>query len=158
MAVKQVHECLLDGRQVAIFERSITFPNPALNMIPTTTVVETFYVCEAPDLPVVRIRTRRGLMPLLYRLGRRPGLELDDPRFNAAFRVDTEDEDFAIILLSPEMQSFLLEKRSVDWSTGPEGLKLFYRGGLKKKRLEASLDRMRRFWALVPPELLDWFA
>jgi hypothetical protein len=59
--------------------------------------------------------------------------------------VDAEDEDFAILLLSPEMQAFLLQKRSVDWSAGHCLVELFYRGRLRRSRIPQSLDRLRRF-------------
>jgi hypothetical protein len=144
----------LDGRDVAVYERSASALDPT-TLVPTDIVVETFYVCTSPPWPFVRIRARRGLARVAYRLGRRPGLELDDADFNAAFRVEADDEDFAIVLLSPEMQRFMLEKTSVDWSVGPEGVKLFYRGKLRRSRMGASLDRLRRFWTFVPVELLD---
>ena len=64
---------LLDDTPVEIFERTALIPNPALGMVVMPTVVETFYVLPAPDWPKVRIRARRGLAPLLYRLGRRHG-------------------------------------------------------------------------------------
>ncbi len=81
---------------------------------------------------------------------------LDLPAFNDAFRVDAEHDDFAIALLSAEMQQFLLEKPTVDWSVGHGHLKLFYRGRLRRSRMDRSLDRLRRFWRQVAPELMEW--
>ena len=147
---------LLDDVPVEIYERSAMIPNPALGMIPTTTVFETFYVLPAPDWPKVRIRARRVLGRLLYRFGLRTGLMLDNERFNASFRVDSADDDFAILLLSPELQAFLLEKTNVDWSAGSGAIKLFYRGGLKKSRVDRSLERLRRFRDLIDEELFTF--
>lgn len=145
---------LLDDVLVEIYERTAMIPNPAVSMIPMPAVIETFYVYPAPDWPKVRIRARRGFARLSYRLGlRRPGLLLDDDRFNAAFRVDSEDDDFAVLLLSPELQAFLLEKTNVDWSAGRGAIKLFYRGHLRKNRVDQSLDRLRRFRDLIDDEL-----
>ena len=152
MNERNVHSCDLDGRLVQVFERVSEGFDPT-TMIPMRSVVEVFYACEAPDWPKVRVRARRTVARLLYGLGRRPGLSLDDTRFDAAFRVDAEDEDFALRLLSPEMRRLLLEKRTVDWSMGHGLVKLFYRGRLRRDRIARSLDRLRRFWALVPPEL-----
>lgn len=144
---------MLGDVPVEIYERSAMAPNAALGMIPTATVVEVFYVLPAPDWPKVRIRARRGLGRLLYRFGRRPGLMLDDDRFNAAFRVESEDDDFAISLLRPELQSFLLEKRNVDWSAGRGAIKLWYRGRLRMDRVDRSLERLGRFRDLIGEEL-----
>ena len=147
---------LLDDVPVEIYERSAMIPNPALGMMPMNTVYETFYVLPAPNWPKVRIRARRFLSRLLYKLGHQPGLMLDDERFNAAFRVDSEDDDFAALLLSPELQAFLLEKTNVDWSAGRGAIKLFYRGGLRKKRVDKSLQRLRRFRDLIDEELFTF--
>ena len=136
---------LLDDQPVEIYERIVMTPTPA--------VIETFYVLPAPDWPKVRIRARRGLASLLYRFGLKPGLVLDDERFNAAFRVDSEDSEFAVLLLSPELQAFLLEKTSVDWSAGRGAIKLFYRGRLRRGRVDRSLGRLRRFRDLIDNEL-----
>ena len=145
---------MIDDVPVEIYERTMMIPNPAIMMIPMPVVVETFYVMPAPQWPKVRIRARRGFSRLLYRLGRRPGLVLDNARFNERFRVECEDEDFAILLLSPAMQRFLLSKTNVDWSAGGGAIKLFYRGALNKKRVARSLERLRRFRALIDEDLL----
>ncbi|MCH8824530.1 MAG: hypothetical protein IH984_13600 [Planctomycetes bacterium] len=147
---------LLDDVPVEIYERSAMIPNPALGMMPMKTVYETFYVLPAPNWPKVRIRTRYIFARLLYRLGYQPGLKLDDERFNAAYRVDSEDDDFAALLLSPELQAFLLEKTSVSWSAGRGAIKLFYRGGLRKKRIDKSLQRLRNFRDLIDAELFTF--
>ncbi len=149
---------LVDDVPVKIYERTAMVPNPAISMIPTPMVIETFYVLPAPDWPKVRIRARRGLARLFYRFGRRTGLTHDDERFNAAFRVDSEDVDFAILLLRPELQAFLLEKTNVDWSAGHGAIKLFYRGRLRRDRVGRSLERLRRFRDLIDDELFTFSA
>lgn len=149
---------LLDDVPVKIYERSAMMPNPALGMIPMPSVYELFYVYPAPNWPKVRIRARRGLGRLFYRFGRRKGLVLDNDQFNASFRVDCADEDFAILLLNPELQAFLLEKTNVDWSAGHGAIKLFYRGQLRKNRVDQSLQRLRRFRDLIDDELFTFDA
>ncbi len=64
--------------------------------------------------------------------------------------------DFAALLLSPELQAFLLEKTNVSWSAGRGAIKLFYRGGLKRKRVDQSLERIRRFRDLIDAELFTF--
>ncbi len=146
----------MDDVCVEIYERSALIPNPAIGMIPTRMVVETFYVMPAPDWPKVRIRARRWRARLLYRLGRRPGVALEDARFNLAFRVDCEDEGFALLLLNPPLQEFLLKKASVDWSAGGGAIKLFYRGRLRRKKIDHSIARLRRFRDLLDQELFTF--
>ena len=72
--------------------------------------------------------------------------------------VGADDEAFAVTLLSPEMQSFLLEKPEVRWRIRNGEVCLIYSGDLKPARIGASIDRLRRFWSLVPPELDAWTA
>ena len=152
MSVACVHTETLDGRLLQVFERTglISASPPAYG------VIEMYYQWDTPpDWPKVRIRGRRYLSWVTYRLGHRPGLHLEDDAFNAAFRVDAEDEDFAIAVLSPDMQRFLLTKRSVDWSLGHGAIKLFYRGRFRKKRMPGSVARLREFWSLLPDELRE---
>ncbi len=137
----------LDGVDVEIYERIVFIGTPA--------IVETFYVLPAPDWPKVRIQRRRGISGLLSRFGRRSGIELDDDAFNAAYRVSCVDPEFAILLLNPELQAFIMQKRSVDWSAGGGAIKLFYGGALRRSRVDRSLERLRRFRDLIDSELFD---
>lgn len=149
MSKKLVETSTIDGRAVRVFQRYVEAgygPTPS----------EVYYECDAPNWPKVRIRGRRRLWLWLLKRFSGPGLELDDAAFNKAFRVDAEDDDFAIALLTPEMQHFLLEKRNVDWSVGRGALKLFYGGRLKRKRMPESLERLQRFWQHVPDALHAW--
>lgn len=149
MSIKLVESCSIDGRAVRVFQRYASSeygPTPS----------EVYFECDAPNWPKVRIRGRRRLWLWLMKLFSGPGLQLDDANFNRTFRVDTEDENFAIALLTPDMQQFLLEKRNVDWSVGRGSMKLFYGGRLKRKRLPQSLERIKRFWQHIAPELHAW--
>ena len=143
----------IDDTPVEIFERTVMIPNPAIGMVPTPMVSETIYVLAAPDWPKVRIRARRGPSRWFRWLRRNESLSFEDERLSAAYRVESEDDDFAIRLLTPDVQAFLLEKTSVDWSAGHGAIKLFYRGSLKKTRVDASLERLRRFVDLIDPAL-----
>jgi hypothetical protein len=119
-------------------------------------VANTIYAVESPGWPVTRIRPRGLLGRLLVRLGGGLGLKLENQEFNATFYVKTDDEDFAIALLGPRMQAFMLTKSRVRWRLGHGRVCLVYSGTLKSDRIEASLERMGGFWAHVPRELEDW--
>jgi hypothetical protein len=93
---------------------------------------------------------------LLRRLGVRRGLLLEDEAFNDRFRVTTDDEDFALTLLDPEMQRYMTEKTNVTWHLHPGRAALIYSGAMRPERLEMACERLRGFWERVPPELEGW--
>ncbi len=59
----------------------------------------------------------------------------------SGFKVKASDEDFALMLLSPMMQQFLVEKTNVTWHLNQGRVCLVYNGSLKFDRLEASVRR-----------------
>ncbi len=150
--IKHVIEGELDGRPLVAFESSYVVSTGQTTMV----IAHTVYAAGAPDWPATHVTPRNFFARILMKLGRTRGLALENPDFNLRFKVKTDNEDFAIALLSPEMQAFLLEKTGARWRIGRGRVCLIYSGTLKAARIEASLDRMRRFWALVPPELEAW--
>ena len=150
--IKHVLEGEIDGRPLVIFQGSyMVYTGQTM-----TQVAHTIYAATAPAWPRTHITPRSFFSRLALRLGRGPALLLENDEFNARFKVKTDDEDFAIALLSPQMQAFLLTKTGVRWRIDPGRLCLTYGGSLKPHRIEASLDRMRDFWSLVPDELEAW--
>lgn len=150
--VKHVMTGDLDGRPITVFESSYMIYTGQTMM----QVAYTVYAVEAPDWPSTHITRRNWFGRIALKLGRQPGLLLDDPQFNSRFKVRTENDDFAIALLSPEMQAFMLQKMNVRWRINDGRVCLCYSGTLKPQRLPASLERMRQFWSLVPDELEAW--
>jgi len=127
-------------------------------MIPA--VVECFFELAAPDWPKIQIQARRGFAKLWYRWnmrnGKHSGIMLDDDSFNMAFKVTCKDEGFAVLLLNPELQRFLLTKADIDWSAGEGTIKLWYRGKLRKNKVHQALDRLKMFQSLISQELYQW--
>ncbi|MBO6514174.1 MAG: hypothetical protein JJ974_09445 [Phycisphaerales bacterium] len=150
MPNKLIKTTFLGDQPVEIYERSQMM---WLGSFMAPVVVECYYKLPAPNWPKVQIQARRGLSRIFRS---RKGIQLDDEQFNASFRVRTQDEEFAIMLLNPELQRFILDKPSVDWSAGEGAIKLWYRGKLRKKRIDRSLDRLSKFQSLITPELFDW--
>ena len=140
------------GRDVVVFQSTYVIHTGQAS-IPVTHVI---YACAAPTWPPLNIVPRRGIGRFAWRFGWRRGIELDDPRFNAAFRTTGPDEDFAIALIGPEMQRFMLTKPGVRWRIGGGHVHLIYRGGLKAERVPDSLGRLDGFWTHVPEELEAW--
>lgn len=150
--IKHVHEGSIHGRAATVFEASYMVSTGAS----VVQVAHSIYAVEAPAWPETHITPRHWFARLVRKLGRPTGLELDDPEFNRRFKVKSHDEDFAIALLSPEMQAFMLTKLTTKWHITPGRLCLVYSGTLKRDRMEASLQRLRQFWELVPAELEAW--
>ena len=151
-SIRHVYEGSLDGRPLVVFQSSYMVSTGQAMV----EISHTIYAVEAPAWPATQIAARNWAGRLFRKLRRPTGLELDDPEFNRRFRLKTDDEDFAIALLSPEMQAFMLSKTSVKWRIASGRLCMIYSGTLKPGRMEASLQRLRRFWELVPTELEAW--
>ncbi|MHC4413835.1 MAG: hypothetical protein ACYS0G_00985 [Planctomycetota bacterium] len=150
--IRHVLDGVIDGRPLVVFQSSyLVYTGQAVMQ-----VAHTIYAVEGPAWPPTRIAPRNLFGRLAVRLGRRPGLTLEDPEFNARIKVKTEDEDFAVALLSPDMQAFMLAKTAARWQIDRGRVCLVYRGALKPARIEDSLERMRTFWSLVPEELEAW--
>ena len=150
--IKHVLEGELDGRALVVFESSYMIHTGQI----TIPVANTVYAVASPAWPLTHI-TPRGLLSRLYvGLGAGSGLRLENPQFNARLAVKTDDEDFAIALLGPDMQAFMLAKTRVRWRVGRGRVCLIYSGTLKSDRIAASLERMRGFWTWVPREIESW--
>ena len=151
-AFKHVMTGDLDGRGLVAFEASyMVFAGQT-----PVQIAHTVYAVASPEWPLTHVTPRGFFSRLRLRLGRDRGLLLDDPEFNARFQVKAHDEDFAIALLGPQMQAFLLGKTTVRWRIGHGRVCLIYRGKLVPGRVEHSLSRLRGFWEHVAPELLNW--
>ncbi len=150
--IKHVMPGRVGDRPVVVFEVSYMIHTGQAPIM----IAHTVYAAESPQWPVTHITPRNILGRLMVTLGRQPGLAMENVEFNRRFNVRTHDEEFAIALLSPEMQEFILSKRSARWRICPGRLCLIYRGSVKFDRMETSLQRMDRFWELVPPELERW--
>ena len=151
-SIRHVYEGSLEGRPIEVFQSSYMVSTGQAMV----QVSHTIYAVKIPDWPATQIAARNWFGRLFRKLARPTGLELDDPEFNRRFRLKTDDEDFAIALLSPEMQAFMLSKTSVKWRITPGRLCMIYNGALNVDRMEASLQRLQRFWELVPAELEAW--
>lgn len=152
-------------RDVLVFQSFYLVPAGQV-MVPVMTSV---CACAAPAWPKVIVR-RRQFAWVSRVLGRRPGLTLDDRRFNRVLRVDTADEDFALVLLTPQMQALMLEEPKASWriergSLDAQQTQVGTAGGrvclvlgstLKPDRVAELTGLMARFWELVPEELLAW--
>ena len=151
-SIRHVFRGRLAGHDLCCFQQTWQV-NTGQATIPVNHV---FFITDAPSWPAVTVRRRGGLSRLLDRFRRPPGLSLDRPAFNRTFRVDTEDADFAALLLTPEVQDFLLERPAPTWQVLPGALAMIHSGTMKMARVPLSLERIERFWSMVPDELAWW--
>lgn len=149
---KHVLRGTVAGRSAAAFEHTYMVYNGS-TVMPVSHVV---YSTGAPAWPKTTIVPRNVLSRLALRFGWESGLLLEHADFNRLFRVKASDEDFALTLLSPEMQQFLVGKSGVTWHITPGRLCLVYNGSMRFGRVEQSLNRLEGFWARVPEELEHW--
>ncbi|MCB9838979.1 MAG: hypothetical protein H6813_06530 [Phycisphaeraceae bacterium] len=140
------------GREALFFEHSYVVSTGQSSH----TVYHCVYSTDAPKWPELSVTPRNPISKLFRKLGIRRGMLLDDPRFNQAFVVRSEDEPFAVTLLTPMMQAFMLEKPNARWRISNGRVFLIYRGSLKLDRMPATVDRLARFWSFVPPEVSAW--
>ncbi len=104
-----------------------------------------------PDLTLTREHA-------LHRLGAILGIrdiEVEDPAFNARWRVRSPDETFAILFLTPEVQQFLMDKEDTLeswWITGGS-LACVRLARLDPEQVAAIERRTRQLRTLLPPEL-----
>ena len=148
---KHVMRGSISDRQMVIFEHTYLVYNGSTMMPINHTILST----AAPNWPQLSIAPRSWMSRLAERFGWESGFHLENAEFNSLFKVKTDDEDFALMLLSPEMQHFLSSKPGVSWNIQPGRLCLIYNGPLRFGRLDTSIARLEQFWSLVPDELED---
>lgn len=141
---------VIAGREAVLFEHSHTVHTGHA----TVTQVNNAWVVEAPQWPPVEIAPRGLFLKAVNRLGFMKGIMLDDEEFNRAFRVNSPDPDFAVTLLTPEVQRLLLEERGVVWRVGSGSLCVLQARAMNLDDIPNRAGRIDRFFRLVPPELL----
>ncbi len=148
---KHVMSGSIGDRPAVIFEHTYLVYNGSMMMPVNHTILST----AAPNWTKQSIAPRSCLSRLAERFGWESGFHLENAEFNSYFKVKTDDEDFALMLLSPEMQRLLSSKPGVWWNIKPGRLCLIYNGPLRFGRLDTSIARLEQFWSLVPNELED---
>ncbi len=98
----------------------------------------------------------------LHRIGEMFGMRdirLDDEAFNKRFRVKCEDENFALLLLNPEVQALMMtwDKRACLAVRG-DRLCVYTSRHLEEAEWRAFLDGALALRAAIAPELDNWGA
>lgn len=100
--------------------------------------------------------TRRSLWNKLAALVGRKDMQLDNEAFNKAFHVTTDDENFALVFLTPELQEWLLATPP-DWTVRVTGgmLQIFVARAAAVKKLPLMLRAPDEVLARTTRELFD---
>lgn len=151
-SVQHVFTGSLDGRPVTAFQHFYMITTGQA----TIPIYHTICITEAPSWPPVKIGRRNLIGRLLYRAGLRRGLMLEDETFNATRTIKAADEDFALTLLGPEMQQFILAHPGITWQINPGHIALISGGQMKLDLLEQRLEILVEFRRLIPEELEAW--
>jgi len=124
----------------------------------TVPVVTTALLAQAPaSWPEVRITPASPLHRLARRVGLLRPLKLDLDAFNQAFVVRSEDEEFALLLLTPAVQELLLTAPTkLRWRIGQGAIRAHARGKMQGKKLTAQLEALQGLLERVPRELHAW--
>lgn len=109
-----------------------------------------------PQWPELRI-SPEGIFRKLAELVGQKDVQLENPEFNDRWRVKTADEDFAIVLLSPEVQARMMEWPKEYWAAiGGGAIAIVTGGHLTAERLTLMLRLVTELGGLIPPEVAMW--
>ncbi|MGE0302394.1 MAG: hypothetical protein AB7Q91_06700 [Phycisphaerales bacterium] len=147
------HASAVDGSGLRLFEHRAVIGAGKHRQTIVHTIAASPCAAEWPGLVLApeNLFTRLGGM-----LGWKD-LQLDNPAFNARWRVQCSSEDFAIVALSPEMQEWLGQAPKKErWQIGSGWVCCMRAGTIAPSEAEALARRPAEFLALLPSELAAW--
>lgn len=142
---------VVDGREVAIGQHYYLV-HTGNAMIPVKHAVAAAGIGER--WPQVRIAPSTLLSRAIDSVGLSARIDLEHAGFNGTFRLTSEDETFAVMLLSDEAQEYLTRQApEYEWRIGGGRVAALRSGGLTPERAEELLETVRGFLALIPEVL-----
>jgi hypothetical protein len=101
--------------------------------------------------------TPRGAFAKLWEAVAGKDLQLEDDAFNQRWTVKSDTPDFAILLLSPDVQRFLADADPREtWHVTPGALCRVVRSNFKPGGMAVAIRRVAAFRAMLHPELDYW--
>jgi len=141
----------VDGREICIFQHSRQEGITMIGTTPAPRIVSfSVYSTPAPGWPDFSITPRGWWSRRAVRRGTYEGFLTGDEAFDERWEVQTDDPEFVRTLLTPAMREFLRTKHDVRWRVVGERLCMIYAGCLAFSHIAGSIERLRRFWSLVP--------
>lgn len=140
----------IDGREVvAILHQYVIHTGQSAQQI-----MHVCIACRCPESwPMVELRGEHVFHRIAEALGS-TDIRLESEAFNRRWRISTESEDQAILVLTPEAQAMLSDAAKGEaWSIGRGWVRMSGRALVKPEQLAAGLGRPGRLLDAVPPEL-----
>lgn len=141
----------IDGREFTLFQHSYTVHTGQS----ASTITHVVAATACPDWwPQLSLSRETIFHKIADKLGMKD-LQLESETFNKAWRVKTDDEDMAIVILTPTMQEWLEgSPKKESWRIGSGVVCCLSQRSLVKSPPVLLIDRVREFLALVPSEAL----
>ena len=149
--VKWIATGTINGQTVTAIEHRYTISTGQS----TQQIVHVCIACPCPEhWLMVELRGEHFLHRIADALGS-SDLELESEVFNRRWRISAQDEDHAIMLLTPEVQQLLQNSPNGEtWVIGRGWVRLCGRGKvLKPEGIREALEKPGKLLELVPPEL-----
>ncbi len=145
----------VEGRQVFLIEHAYTVHTGKSNH----TVHHTAAAIACPSQwPVVSLKGQNVVTGWWANLHGRD-MKLENEAFNKQWIVRAENEDFALLVLSPQVQDFLCNAPSGEtWQIGHGWICWYRQKRLKIDNADVPIDRLMGLVRLLPPELQHWQA
>lgn len=154
-AIKWLAHGTLDETPLHIFEHSYTTGAGKSRQVHNNTVVSIRCPAAWPELTLAPEN-------FFHRIGEMFGakdLKVEDENFNKRWRVKASNEDFAILVLSPEVQAWSMNlPTTTRIYIGAGALIVNHPAQLNAKQVAASMRHAVELWKLIPPEVREWRA
>lgn len=141
------------GRRVDLIEHSYVVSTGKSAQTVVHTAAATPCPVEWPRLSL----TPRHALAKLWEAVAGQDLQLESSAFNDRWTIKTDNPDFAILFLSPEVQEFLADAPSHEtWHIAGGSLCWVSRGQLRPAEIPRPVERLVRLRDLLPAELDYW--
>lgn len=143
----------ISGRRIDFLEHAYVVSTGKSAHVVTHTAIAT--PCS-PAWPRLSLTPRHGMAKLWASITGKD-FKVENDAFNDRWRIKTENLDFAILFLTPEVQEFLAHAPSAEtWHLGNGSLCCVIRKKIKPRVLPPMLHRVADLRNLLPGELDQW--
>ncbi len=109
--------------------------------------------------PTLSLTPETMLSRLSVALGGKEDIQLEDPAFNKRWKVSSDDENFAVLALSPQVQEELMKAPKGEiWRIRSGRIFCVRKGTISVKEALEFARRPARLLAMFPPELAAYSA
>lgn len=143
----------INGREVLVLEHTYTSGSGDNK----SSVRHVLAAVEAPVGWPEMTLTPEGPLRRLAEFAGHKDIQLEDAAFNARWRIKGSDEEFATVLLSPEIQAWLAAWPKDYWlAVGHGAVVVAARGYLTAAKLPEMIRLITELMAMIPPEMEMW--